>query len=129
VVQEALFAASRSWAKISGYDDPAQWARGVVMRRAANVRRGRFREARALRRLVGRREVAEDLREIVDDEFWAAVRRLPGRQRDCVTLHYLEDRSTAEIAVTLGIAEATVRVHLHTARAALAASFGEREQL
>jgi len=55
VVQEALFAASRSWPKISGYGDPAQWARGVVMRRASNVRRGRFREARALRRLAGRR--------------------------------------------------------------------------
>src|ERR1700674_5513710 len=116
VVQEALFAASRAWPKISGYDDPGQWARGVVMRRASNVRRGRFREARALRRLAGHRQRGEDLHEIVDDQFWRAVRRLPKRQRECVILHYLEDRTTAEVAVTLGIAEPTVRVHLHAAR-------------
>ena len=128
VVQEALFAASRSWSKISAYDDPAQWARGVVVRRASDVRRGRLREARALRRLAGRRETIEDLPELVDDEFWHAVRRLPSRQRECVTLRYLEDRSTAQIAAVLGIAEATVRVHLHAARSALAASLGEQEE-
>src|SRR4051794_36315714 len=57
VVQEAMFAASRQWGKIGHYDDPAQWARGVVVRRSSNVRRGRFREARAVRRLAGRRDV------------------------------------------------------------------------
>ena len=128
LVQEAQFAAARSWPKISRYEDPAQWARGVMMRRASNVRRGRFREARALRRLVSRPDVTADLHEIEDDDFWVAVRRLPKRQRDCVTLHYLEDRSTAEIAATLGIAEATVRVHLHAARPALATMLGEEEE-
>ena len=128
VVQEALFAASRAWSKISAYDDPAQWARGVVVRRASDVRRRRFREARALRRLAGRPETAEHLPELVDDEFWQAVRRLPNRQCECVTLRYLEDRSTAQIAAVLGIAEATVRVHLHAAHAALAAALGETEE-
>jgi RNA polymerase sigma-70 factor (ECF subfamily) len=128
VVQESLFAASRSWAKISGYEDPAQWTRGVVIRRASNVRRGRFREARALRRLAGHRETGEDLHEIVGDDFWQTVRQLPRRQRECVTLRYLEDRSTAEIAATLNIAEPTVRVHLHAARAALALALGESEE-
>jgi RNA polymerase sigma factor (sigma-70 family) len=127
LVQEALFAASRSWTKIAAYDDPAQWARGVVVRRASNIRRGRLREARALRRLAGYQKSSEVLHEIVDDDFWRSVRRLPRRQRECVTLHYLEDRSTAEIAATLGIAEPTVRVHLHTARAALASALGEKE--
>jgi DNA-directed RNA polymerase specialized sigma24 family protein len=47
VVQEAMFAASRQWEKISTYENPAQWARGVVARRSSNVRRGRFRESRA----------------------------------------------------------------------------------
>jgi RNA polymerase sigma-70 factor (ECF subfamily) len=128
VVQEALYAASRSWAKVSGYDDPAQWARGVVMRRASNVRRGRFREVRALRRLGSRREERDDLPEIVGDGFWNAVRQLPRRQRECVALHYLEDRSTTDIAATLGIAEATVRVHLHGARMTLASTLKEEEE-
>jgi RNA polymerase sigma factor (sigma-70 family) len=95
--------------------------RGVVARRASNVRRGRFREARALRRLAGQRDVRPAaLPHLEGDAFWTAVRALPRRQRECVTLHYLEDISTIEIASTLGIAEPTVRVHLHAARAALA---------
>ena len=125
VVQEALFAASRQWAKISHYDDPAQWARGVVARRSANVRRGKFREGRAVRRLAGRRELPASVPELEDDAFWIAVRKLPRRQRECVALHYLDDLSHAEIASTLGIAEPTVRVHLHAARIALAAALGE----
>jgi len=129
VVQEAMFAASRQWSKISAYDDPGKWARGVVVRRASNVRRGRFREARAVRRLAGRRDTPPDsLPELEADSFWAAVRALPRRQRECVTLHYLDDRTTAEIASILGIAEPTVRVHLHAARGALAAALGEEDE-
>jgi RNA polymerase sigma-70 factor (ECF subfamily) len=123
VVQEAMFAASRQWAKIGHYDDPAQWARGVVARRSSNVRRGRFREAGAVRRLAGWRDaVVTPLPALEGDAFWQAVRALPRRQRECVALHYLDDLTTAEIASTLGIAEPTVRVHLHAARGALAAA-------
>jgi RNA polymerase sigma factor (sigma-70 family) len=128
VVQEAMFSASRQWEKLATYENPAQWARGVVARRSSNVRRGRWREARAMRRLAGRREVAPaTLPHLEGDEFWQAVRALPRRQRECVTLHYLDDLSTSEIASALGIAEPTVRVHLHAARAALAAALGEED--
>jgi RNA polymerase sigma-70 factor (ECF subfamily) len=128
VVQEAMFSASRKWAKLSTYDDPARWARGVVARRSSNVRRGRFRESRALHRLAGRADTTTSrLPQLENDTFWSAVRALPRRQRECVALHYLDDRSITEIASTLGIAEATVRVHLHAARASLAATLGEEE--
>jgi RNA polymerase sigma-70 factor (ECF subfamily) len=130
VVQEAMFSASRQWGKVSHYENPAQWARGVVVRRSSNVRRGRFREARAVRRLAGRRDVSpERLPHLENDTFWAAVRALPRRQRECVTLHFLDEQTTSEIAAALGIAQATVRVHLHAARAALAEALGaETEQ-
>ena len=75
-------------------------------------------------RLAGRRTKAEELT-AQDEELWAAVRRLPKRQAQCVALHYLEDRSTAEVAAVLGISEATVRVHLHRARTHLATTLGE----
>jgi RNA polymerase sigma factor (sigma-70 family) len=55
-----------------------------------------------------------------NEEVWRAVRSLPKRQAQCVALRYLDDRTTAEIAEVLGCAEATVRVHLHRAHAALA---------
>ncbi len=37
-----------------------------------------------------------------------------------MVLHYLEDRSVAEIAEVLDTAESTVKVHLHRGRKALA---------
>jgi RNA polymerase sigma-70 factor (ECF subfamily) len=55
-----------------------------------------------------------------DPAFWAAVRALPERQAACVALHYLEDRSVADIAEVLGCRAATVKVHLHRGRTALA---------
>ncbi len=63
---------------------------------------------------------------MADPAFWDAVRRLPRRQAQCVALHYLEDRSVADIARVLGIGEATVRVHLHRGRSTLAAALHEQ---
>lgn len=48
---------------------------------------------------------------------------LPTAHRECLVLFYLEGKSGAEAAATLGISEAALRVRLHRARAAL------REQL
>jgi RNA polymerase sigma-70 factor (ECF subfamily) len=111
---------------LSTYDDPGRWARGVVARRSSNVRRGRFRESRALHRLAGRAETTvAPLPLLENDTFWNAVRALPRRQRECVALHYLDDLSTGEIASAMPSVEATVRVHLHAARASLTAALGE----
>jgi RNA polymerase sigma factor (sigma-70 family) len=129
VVQDTMFAASRQWPKLSSYDDPARWARRVVVRRCSNVRRGRLRESRALARVAGRRETrGVTLPSLERDKFWAAVRALPRRQRACIALHYLDDLDIGEIATTLGIAEATVRVHLHAGRQTLAATLNDTEQ-
>ena len=46
------------------------------------------------------------------------------KQRSVVSLHYLEDMALNEIARVLGMAESTVRVHLHRARARLAELLG-----
>jgi RNA polymerase sigma factor (sigma-70 family) len=42
----------------------------------------------------------------------ACVRQLPVRQRDCVTLRYLEGYSTEQIASTLGLSVNSVKTHL-----------------
>ena len=44
---------------------------------------------------------------------------LPAAHRECLVLFYLEGKGGAEAASTLGISEATLRVRLHRARAAL----------
>ncbi|HEV8296940.1 MAG TPA: SigE family RNA polymerase sigma factor [Acidimicrobiales bacterium] len=126
LAQDAFINAYRAWSRIARYDDPAAWVRRVAANLATSKLRRRGREARALARFSIQRTRADvDTERSETDHFWAAVRALPRRQSQCVALHYLEDRPTAEIAAVLGIAEPTVRVHLHNARAALAARFHE----
>jgi RNA polymerase sigma factor (sigma-70 family) len=126
VAQDAFVQAYRRWSVVSGYDDPGAWVRRVAVNLATSTLRRRAREARALARLAGRRAAEAEL-VVADEAFWEAVRRLPRRQAQCVALHYLEDRPVTDIAAVLGIAEATVRVHLHQGRAALAVALGEEE--
>jgi RNA polymerase sigma-70 factor (ECF subfamily) len=45
-----------------------------------------------------------------------ALRQLPPNQRAAIVLHYRLDLSVRQIAEALGIAPATVRVHLHRGR-------------
>jgi RNA polymerase sigma-70 factor (ECF subfamily) len=124
--QDAFVAAFRNWDRVESYDDPGAWVRRVVANLATSTLRRRTREVRALARIALRREPANDAGAF-DHEFWALVRDLPRRQAQCCALHYLEDRPIAEIAAVLGIAPATVRVHLHEARATLAARLHEPE--
>jgi RNA polymerase sigma-70 factor (ECF subfamily) len=53
------------------------------------------------------------------------VEALPEKQRQAVTLYYLDERSVEEVAEMMGIPVNTVKTHLHRARASLAAALGE----
>jgi RNA polymerase sigma-70 factor (ECF subfamily) len=46
----------------------------------------------------------------------AAIARLPERAREVFVLHDVEGFAHAEVAEMLGVAEGTVRAHLHRAR-------------
>ena len=67
---------------------------------------------------------AELGKEEMTRRVWAAVDRLSPRQRAAVVLQVQEELSTLEIATVLRCSEATVRVHLHRAVAALRKSVG-----
>ncbi len=58
-------------------------------------------------------------------EVWAAVRSLPKRQQQVLALHYLEGYSINEVAALLGVAEGTVKTHLHQGRNTLRDTFVE----
>ena len=126
VAQDAFVQAYRRWDVVSRYDDPGAWVRRVAVNLATSTLRRRAREVRALTRVAGRRSPVAEL-VVTDEAFCEAVRRLPKRQAQCIALHYLEDRSVADVAALLDIAEATVRVHLHQGRTALAAALGEED--
>lgn len=123
IAQEAFASTFARWEVL---EQPAAWVRRVVTNLCASWVRRRVREIAALRRFRSRRDHGPLLADPDADEYWATVRELPKRQAQCITLHYLEDRSTADIADILGIAEATVRVHLHHARTELALRLGEQ---
>jgi RNA polymerase sigma-70 factor (sigma-E family) len=129
LAQDGFLAAHRRWDEISGYDQPLAWVRRVVANMSAKLIRRRAAEARALVRFAGRRQTPVAELDEQDAEYWRAVRSLPLRQAQVVALHYLFDLSVVDVAATLGIAEGTVKAHLHKARAALANKLGLREEI
>jgi DNA-directed RNA polymerase specialized sigma24 family protein len=58
----------------------------------------------------------------------AALRRLPARQRQVITLRVLLDLDTETTARVLGISPGTVRAHLHRALAAMRSEFGPAQE-
>ena len=123
LAQEAMLRARRHWDRISTFDKPGTWVRRVTINLALNSRRSIAREARTRLAWWERREPAEQPQPL-DPDLLEALRALSPHQRAAVSLHYLEDRSTSEIADLLGCSESTARVHLHRGRQALAQQLG-----
>lgn len=137
LTQDAFADAYRRWDEIGQLDRPGAWVRRALINRAASDHRRRDVERRGLARWSSRSAPDADAAtadrtgdqatdRVGDPAFWDAVRSLPPRQVECVALHYLEDRSVADIADILGCKEATVKVHLHRGRSALAQRLADR---
>ena len=126
LAQEAFIAAHRNWDKVGGYDKPEAWVRRVVSNLSVSRFRKRAAEVKAITRLAGFRDESVVLPELPAEaqEFWSNVRKLPKRQAQAIALHYLEDRSVADIAEILECAPNTVKVHLHKGRQRLAERLG-----
>ena len=121
VVQEAFCRAWTRWDRMSGYDDPVAWVRRV----AWNLAVSRWRRGRIARRYAQRERVehvegpdAERL------DLIAALATLPTNQRRAVTLFYLADMSTVDIAQDCRVPESTVRSWLRRGRLALMEALG-----
>ena len=120
-VAEAFARAWLSWRKVRRHPAPRAW----VVRTALNVGASWWR--RRLRELPLLGHDAEDLRdEALHDEdggldaaLLTALRHLPDRQREVIVLRVFLDLGIDTIAGQLGIAPATVRVHLSRAVATL----------
>jgi RNA polymerase sigma factor (sigma-70 family) len=124
LAQEAMLRAFREWSRVEQLERPGAWIRRVVINLAHDARRRGVREQRALHRLDAS-EVAD--RALPDDEFWAAVRELPERQRTVVALRYVEDLPVAAIASLMEVSEGTVKTLLFRARRTLARTMGVEE--
>jgi RNA polymerase sigma-70 factor (ECF subfamily) len=114
VAQEAFLRAHRDWKRVEAMDSPEGWVRRV----AINLATSRWRRLRAETSALARLSPPVSLVPPGDhlSTFWEEVRRLPTRQAQAVTLHYLEDMSVDEIASVLEIANGTVKALLSQGR-------------
>ena len=127
LAQDALWKAHQDWERISRYDRPGAWVRRVALNASANVHRRQQRERLALTRIgtaAGAGQERVDELPTEDAELWRHVRALPDQQRFAIVLHYVEDRSVAEIAHVLECSDGAVKTHLSRGRAALARALG-----
>ena len=99
-------------------DNPDGYLRVVV----TNLARSHLRRLRLERRVPPADHGVSDLPDV--DETWAAVRRLPFRQRAALVLRFYEDLSEADIARTLQCRPGTVKSSLHRGLAALRKELG-----
>lgn len=127
IAQEAMIATYRRWREIEQFAMPAAWVRRVCANLSTSFVRRRAAETRAVLRVGGMRQEQPQLAP-EDEEFWAEVRRLPRRQAQSISLHYIYDLQVSDIAVTLGCSESSVKAHLVRGRAALSARLGIDEE-
>jgi RNA polymerase sigma factor (sigma-70 family) len=115
-VAEAFARAWRAWWKVSRHPAPGAWVVRTALNTGASWWRRRARELP----LADRDAMVSGAQ---DGGLGAAVLRalwsLPRRQREVIALRVFLDLDTGAIAAQLGIAPATVRVHLARATAAL----------
>ena len=115
VAQEAFLKAFARWGRIGKYDRPGAWIRRVAIRDAV---RSAERDRRTVPGSVGHVDPGDVVVARIDLD--RAMACLTPKQRACIVLHHLADWPIADVADALGCQQATVRVHLHRARHALA---------
>ena len=119
---EAFARAFERWARVGVMASSSGW----VYRTALNVLKRRGRRASMERRLLGRIETGElHVPATWSIEIVDAMRLLPMRERIAITLRYVADLSTDQIAEAMSIAPGTVGSTLHSGRQHLASLLGE----
>lgn len=119
---EGFARACARWQTVRHHPNPTGW----VLRTALNFHRSWWRRFR--RELLGTppdRPGGAVPETGLDIDLQTAITALPARQREVVGLRILADLSPAETGELLGIAPATVNVHLHRALVSLRARLDE----
>ena len=123
LVQEAFIRLSRSLARLESADKAPPYLRSIVLNLARDHNRRGLMSLRHQQAQDHQRDLASAEDEVVRSQDQQAVaealRALPPRQRDAVTLRYYLDLPVAEIADTMGVSPNSVKTHLKRGLAAL----------
>jgi RNA polymerase sigma-70 factor (sigma-E family) len=116
VAQEACARAYSKWGSVQNHAEP--WCVRVASNLALDILRARSRANRRNERMR-RNETTQT--PIVDDriDLYAALQKLPRRQRETVVLRYLGDLSEAQTADLIGCSVGSVKTHASRGLAAL----------
>ena len=126
-VQSALERACRKWSRVRRADDPDAYVRRMIVNaHVSDWRRAARRESPVAEvRLADQVDPADAVSRA--DAVWRVCQGLPPQQRAAVVLRYYEDLDYPEIAALLGVAEPTVRSHVHRALTALRGELERQE--
>jgi len=120
VVQDAFINMHRGWHRLRDEENALAYLRQAVVNRARSVLRHRVIVERNAPKAMPDLPSAEDgaISMFERSAVIAALRDLPGRQREALILRYYADLSEAEIATAMGISKGSVKSH--TARGMMA---------
>lgn len=121
VVQDAFVAMHGAWWRLRDPERALAYLRRTVVNRCRSALRRRGVEARYLPEPEPHVVSAEDsaISRLDRTAVVAALRRLPGRQREAVVLRYYGGLSEAEIASAMGVTKGAVKRHAARGLAAL----------
>ena len=105
--QETVISALRAYPNLRNADNLRGWLFTIAHRKVIDLTRRTGRQAVPVSEPPEVGHVDRDA--TGDGELWAAVRRLPPKQRSAVVQRYLLDRPYAEVAETLGVSEDAAR--------------------
>jgi RNA polymerase sigma-70 factor (sigma-E family) len=127
VVQDAFIAMHDAWDRLRDTEKALAYMRQAVVNRSRSVLRHRLVVEKNLQKPPPDMPSAEAgaLTLLERSAVVAALRDLPGRQREAIVLRYYADLSEAEIAAAMHISRGAVKSHTSRGMAALRAALEE----
>ncbi|SFC79064.1 RNA polymerase sigma-70 factor, sigma-E family [Nocardioides terrae] len=104
-----------SWRRVSAADNPLAYARTTLLNTFLSHRRLRRNSEKPVDLTVGREIAAPGVDHETRLDLLAALAVLSATDRAVVVLRYWEDRSTADVAIDLGMTETAVRTRARRA--------------
>ncbi len=130
VVQETMLRAFKSYGAFRGESSFFTWAYAILARAAKAANQAQAKGLPGDYALgVPQTLPPVDHAVVLNDDARAAIdaiRALPQRQREMVTLHFLEDLGYAEIAAALEVSVGTVKATIFEARASLRSALARK---